>query len=117
VVYGSTSLPGSEGQTHLEAAVTNLLEAFAGVDENPTILWSLRFTQLGLACEDDCQTNTISKGSIPDRMICLPPLSLDIAFDDKIIDAVKAAWKTILGNDVTDAEFMNFDDRVGLDDE
>jgi Rab proteins geranylgeranyltransferase component A len=115
VIYGTTSLSGSEGQSLLEAAVSKLLDVFADEDGNPTVLWSLRFTQLGLACEDDSQRGTVYRSPISDRIICFPPPSLDISFEDGIIDDVKAAWRILMGGGISDSEFMNFDNRADFD--
>lgn len=117
VVYGSVSIPGEEGQALLEAAVSKLLQTFAGSGDEPAVLWTLRYTQLGLSCEKDSDASICSSAR-SDRIVYFPPPSLDLAFDDRMIDAVKAAWKTVMGDEARDEDFMTFEDRgVSLDDE
>ncbi|KAL1970365.1 hypothetical protein VTN77DRAFT_5525 [Rasamsonia byssochlamydoides] len=111
VVYGSVSVPGDEGQSLLDAAVSKLLQTFAGSDDEPVVLWTLRYTQLGLSCEKDSPGASIWKSARSDRIVYFPPPSLDIAFDDRMIDAVKAAWKAVMGEEARDEEFMTFEDR------
>ena len=53
----------------------------------------------------------IRPSSLPDNVICFPPSNLDLAFDDATLDMVKAAWKRTMGDDVSDDEFMKFEDR------
>ena len=115
VIYGSFGLSGSRGYLLLEAAINRLLQSVS--EANAKVLWSLRYTQLG-------RTSTIPDGvqalksSFPsDSVICFPPPSLDHAFDDQLLDMVKGAWKTVMGEDAIDEEFMTFEDREGASDE
>ena len=81
------------------------------------VLWSLRYTQLGRA-DDVIDAAQALKSSSPfGNMICFPPLSLDHAFDDALLDIVKEAWKIVQGEDAIDEEFMKFEDREGVEDE
>ena len=115
VIYGSVGLSGSRGYLLLEAAINRLLQSVS--EAKAKVLWSLRYTQLG-------RTSTIPDGvqalksSFPsDSVICFPPPSLDHAFDDELLDMVKEAWKTVMGEGAVDEEFMNFEDREGAYDE
>jgi Rab proteins geranylgeranyltransferase component A len=45
-----------------------------------------------------------------------PPPSVDLAFDDSILDSVKEMWKRIMGDEVDEEDFLKFDQR-GLGDE
>ena len=110
VVYGSVSLPGSQGQLLLESAVNSLLQFEA--EPTAKVLWSLRYTQLGRFDASQSIATDSSK-----NIICFPPPSLDLAFDDSTIDIVRAAWKMVMEGDAVDAEFMNFEDREGANDE
>jgi hypothetical protein len=83
------SLPGSKGQSLMEEASTDL--AFTDAEGTPTVLWSLRYTQLGLPCGAGYSEGNPFTSPISDRIICFQPSNLDIAFDDGMIDAVKAA--------------------------
>lgn len=114
VIYGSVSVPGPQGQSLLESAVNRLLQSTA--DPTAKVLWSLRYTQLGrynagVGAAQDIESD-YSK-----NIICLPPPSLDVAFDDTMIGVVKAAWKVVMGGNVADEEFMKFEDREGACDE
>lgn len=114
IIYGMVSLPGSKGQSLIEEALNKLLRAFTDADGTPAVLWSLRYTQLGLPCGTGYSEGNPFTSPISDRIICFQPSSLDIAFDDGMIDAVKAAWKRLSGDDTRDEEFMNFEDRAGV---
>lgn len=48
-----------------------------------------------------------------------PPASLDLAFDDGLVDSVKAVWRQVMGVESKDVDFMRFEERevVGDDDE
>lgn len=47
------------------------------------------------------------------RMIAFQPLSADIAFNDSILETVKAVWEKIMGPLAAESEFMRFDERPG----
>ncbi|RJE18284.1 hypothetical protein PHISCL_09379 [Aspergillus sclerotialis] len=113
VIYGSTGLPGPQGQGLIESAVNELLKVVA----NPTakVLWSLRYTQLGR--DDDIVNATQAVEPNTRNIISFPPPSLDLAVDDATIDLVRAAWKAIMGEEAVDDEFMDFEDREGAYDD
>lgn len=48
-----------------------------------------------------------------------PPASLDLAFNDATMNNVNTIWKALTKDDVNTAEadYMNFDDREGADDD
>lgn len=117
VVHGSVSLPGEEGQTLLDLAVQKLLQNFTSGDGTPTVLWSLRYTQLGLTSEDGDASRTVLSSSVSDKILSFPPPSLELAFDDGLVDAVKTAWKAVMGDEAKDEEFMKFEDRPGVEEE
>lgn len=96
----------------METAVSKLLQS-VGPTARP--LWSLRYTQSGR----DSDSSDIAQSVQPDsnNIICVPPPSLDLAYDDDMVDLVKAAWKVILGDEAKDDEFMSFEDREGAQDE
>lgn len=52
-----------------------------------------------------------------ENVICIPPVSLDHAFDDTLLDVVKEAWKIVMGEEANDEDFMQFEDREGADEE
>lgn len=108
------SLPGAEGQELLNLAIQKLLQSMRN-EAGASVLWSLRFTQLGRT--DDAPADLVL--SLAGRVIGLPPPSLDLAFDDDMIDAVQKVWKTVMGNEAREESFMQFEDRegAGVDDE
>ncbi|GAA5231340.1 hypothetical protein GCM10025794_31660 [Massilia kyonggiensis] len=72
----------------------------------------MRFTQLGRPSRDVRGTPGIQRSSLSANILSFPPPSLDLAFDDGVIDTVKEAWKIIMGDQASD-DFMNFEDREG----
>ena len=115
IVYGSVSLSGSEGYALLETAINRLLQSVS--EANAKVLWSLLYTQLGRTSTIPDAVEALKSSSPSDSVICFPPSSLDHAFDDQLLDMVKGAWKTVMGEDAIDEEFMNFEDREGASDE
>jgi Rab proteins geranylgeranyltransferase component A len=53
------------------------------------------------------------------RVLTFPAISLDLAFDDALLDSVKAVWGKIMGEQADYAEFLRFTERehTGEDDE
>ena len=115
VIYGSVGLSGSQGYVLLETAINRLLQSVS--EANAKVLWSLRYTQLGRTSTIPDAVEALKSSSPSDNVICFPPPSLDHAFDDQLLDMVKEAWKTVMGEDAADEEFMNFEDREGAYDE
>lgn len=111
VIYGSVGLSGSQGYVLLETAISRLLQSVS--EPNATVLWSLRYTQLGRTGTIPDGVQALKCSSPSDSVICFPPPSLDHAFDDELLDIVKEAWKTVMGEDAVDEEFMDFEDREG----
>jgi hypothetical protein len=51
-----------------------------------------------------------------DNTLCFPPLPMDLAFDDAVLDNVKSVWEKVTGQD--GGEFLVFQDReTYMDDE
>lgn len=46
-----------------------------------------------------------------------PATSLDLAFNDQILEEVEMKWKRIVGDETEQAAFMQFEERVGMNDE
>ncbi|KAB8253680.1 GDP dissociation inhibitor [Aspergillus pseudonomiae] len=114
VVYGSVNIAGAQGQSLIEDAVHRLLQSNAEPDAK--VLWSLRYTQLGLTSNGASGRSFKLEDPSP-NILCFPPPSLDLAFDDALIDRVKDAWKLVMGDEANEQEFMNFEDREHADDE
>lgn len=116
VIYGSVSVPSEEGQILLEAAINRLLESFSSVESEPKVLWSLRFTQIGILDDSD-RSACIHRSTKSDEILYFAPPSLDLAFDDSIVESVRDAWKAVTGEDVGEDTFMTFEDRETYDDD
>ena len=102
-MYATTS--GSS--TFLETAVERLLQL---VHEStlPEVLWALRYQQ-------HARTLTEASNVQADNIIMLPAPSLDLAFDETVLDTVKAAWQKVMGSDAQD--FLKFEDRNPIGEE
>ncbi|KAL2820000.1 GDP dissociation inhibitor [Aspergillus granulosus] len=111
ILYGSVSITGQQGQSLIADAIDKLLKSNAGPDAR--VLWSLRYTQLGRAVGSDASPANDVSGNL----IRFPPQSLDLAFDDSVIDLVKDAWTIIMGDGASPDHFMKFEDRESYDDE
>ncbi|OKL63268.1 hypothetical protein UA08_01459 [Talaromyces atroroseus] len=116
VIYGNVSIPGKEGQHILEIAIEYLLASLTNANDKPTVLWSLRFTQVGVL-ETSGSPTGICKSTKSDDILFFSPSSLDLAFDDRIVEGVREGWKAILGEEAHDDMFMNFEDREAYDDD
>ncbi|KAI0546986.1 rab protein geranylgeranyltransferase component A [Xylaria curta] len=46
-----------------------------------------------------------------------PSPSVGLAFDDTSLGAIKEAWKIVMNNELSDDEFMKFEDREGMGDD
>src|SRR4051794_32085520 len=101
VLY-ATMLHSESSKALLEAAVSAILK----VAENGEgkLLYALYYEQ-----------NAMS----PSSAATTPNSSLDLAFNDEILDRVEAEWKTILEieNRVEQAQFMQFDERNAMNEE
>lgn len=117
VIYGSVSISGPGGQELVQKAVELLLESFADSENKPTVLWRLCFTQIGSLDLSD-SVDKIHRSSTSDQVLFFPPPSLDLSFDDEVVESVRAGWKAVAGDEAhDDDDFMKFEDREDYDDE
>lgn len=116
VIYGSVSVPGQDGQRLLETAINHLLDSFSDATVKPTVLWSMRFTQVG-TLNDASTSPALYKSTKSDQILYFAPPSLDLAFDDSIVESVRECWKAVLGEEAQDDTFMTFEDRETYDDD
>lgn len=105
VVYATTY----GDQDLVSLAIEQLLQC---IDEpaKPQVMWQLQYQQhVGVPSS--------SNNFDDDKSIALPASSVDMAFDENILDSVKAAWQKITGGQPQD--FLVFEDRnpVGDDDD
>lgn len=105
VLYATTS--GDQGL--ITAAIAQLIQSVEE-PEKPQILWQLQYQQ---RCDIPPSSDNIDE----EKSITLPASSVDLAFDETILDSVKAAWQRITGDQPQD--FLVFEDRnpVGDDDD
>ncbi|KAJ4989323.1 rab protein geranylgeranyltransferase component a [Stagonosporopsis vannaccii] len=107
ILYASTSLSSDKGFMLLTKAVDALLAAVE-VTPHPDVLWSVKYRQRASSGAD----------ILPDgkgRVLSFPPLSMDLAFDDAILDNIKGLWRKIVGEEGGD--FLVFQDREHYDDD
>jgi Rab proteins geranylgeranyltransferase component A len=90
-------------KTTLEEAVSALLKSVGS--GGGKLLYSLYYEQEQQASTADPATPSEA--------------SLDLAFNDEILQAVEDQWKNIMadGNDAVEASFMQFEDREGMNDD
>ncbi|CAE7024893.1 hypothetical protein CFE70_003529 [Pyrenophora teres f. teres 0-1] len=100
VLYAST-LACDNGFELLQEAVKSLLFVVE-VTPPPKVLWSTRYKQR------PCSGTEVLPSGL-DNVVCFPPSSMDLAFNDQILDNVKDVWQKIAGEDA--GEFLVFQDR------
>lgn len=109
VIYGSTSLSGTNGSACLDKAVRLLLDAAPDRDSTNT-LWSLHYQQSGHDPAVETKSNVPSL-TRDGNVFTFPVPSLDIAFDDSLIDMVRMVWDAITEDDPDRGTFLQFTDR------
>ena len=108
VLYASTSLGGQKGFELLQIAVDGLLSAVDATPA-PSVLWSANYQQRPSSGTESLPTDTDS------NIIRFPVPTMDLAFDDAVLDNVKDVWQTIAGEDA--GEFLVFQDREAYDED
>ncbi len=138
VIYltSASTAAAAESQPHsrqiLDRALELLLRAAAPRGENPaTALFKLRYVQsLGADGDGNGNGNGSSEretsrdgsrggdgGGGAASSFSFPPPSPGLSFDDGCLDAVKAAWKLVMGDGVPEDQYMVFPDREGVGDD
>lgn len=111
VIYASTlsSLGGHGGEApgRLATAVSCLLDASPSKDDKPEVLWSLQYRATGRSVSSE--SGEIRFGMC-DRVMTFPPPSIDLTFDDSILENVKEVWKRVMGDAVEESTFLRFDE-------
>ncbi|OAX83591.1 hypothetical protein ACJ72_02038 [Emergomyces africanus] len=114
VIYGSTLITGTDGydgQSAIQSATINLL---ASTDIDAKVLWSLRYTQLGVldagSLPSPAELSSVSS-SLSGRVFTFAPPNLDLAFDDGTLDQVQSIWEAVTEGDAERGEFLHFEDR------
>lgn len=103
VLYATTS--GDQGL--ILAAIAQLIQSVQE-PEMPRILWQLQYQQ-----RRDIPSS--SDHIDEEKSIILPASSVDLAFDEEILDSVKDAWQRITGDQPQD--FLVFEDRNPVGDD
>ncbi|OJD35310.1 rab geranylgeranyl transferase escort protein [Diplodia corticola] len=109
VLYAFASPTGERGAKLLNAAVAALLQS---VDEEitPKLLWSMHYEQCS-------RSGNVVPATTHDSVFAFPPPSLELKFDDSMLDHVRTIWEKIEGDDADPAFFMRFEDREEIDDD
>lgn len=91
----------------LKKAVRETLAAVP-VNPMPETLWSAEYRQHASSGSETLPVEN-------EHILRFPPPSMDLAFDDEILDNVKEMWQRIAGEG--DGEFLVFQDREQYDDD
>lgn len=97
---------GQKGFDLLQKAVQALLSTVE-ITPQPSELWSIQYQQQPSSGSESIPTD--------DHVLRFPTPSLDLVFDDSILDHVKQVWQKIEGDDSD--EFLVFQDRETYDDD
>ena len=91
--------------------------------EKPAVLWSMHYNLRGISPlrsyqDRKANVSTTLVSAKSDYVLVFPPQSLDLAFDDSLIDHVRTAWFKIMGKDPDFEEaFMKFERREDVVDD
>ncbi|CAN9131749.1 unnamed protein product [Alternaria alternata] len=107
VLYASTSMHNQDGFALLRKAIESLLSA-QDITPSPTILWSVEYQQRASSGSEALPSDN-------DHVVRFPPTSMDLAFDDAVLENVKEVWQKIVGDEA--GEFLVFQDREAYDDD
>jgi hypothetical protein len=87
-------------------------QSVVACDANAALLWEMSYTISSLSIDSPPSSTSLVTDS-SGRMIAFQPSREDIAFDDTLLDAVKAVWEKIIGPLAAESEFMRFEERPG----
>ncbi|KAK8110005.1 hypothetical protein PG999_008142 [Apiospora kogelbergensis] len=108
VIY-LTTLSTVNSKHELEQALSMLVNAVEGDESASPCLYQLYYEK---AFGDKAST-TENLGATPN--LSFPPLSATLAFEDSDLEAVKAAWGLVLGDEADEETYLVFEDREGAD--
>ncbi|KAF2202138.1 rab geranylgeranyl transferase escort protein-like protein [Delitschia confertaspora ATCC 74209] len=108
ILYASTSIGGQKGFQLLNAAVETLLRTVEATP-TPVVLWSMRYEQSASTISNPVS----SESAAQEHILSFRPASLDLAFDDEVLQQIKKVWETVSGEDVR--EFLTFEERDNAD--
>jgi len=114
VVYGSTAATDEHSRARLDEAVNKLVST-SNEDRTPSILWSMSYTLRGTSISH--RTSMYHAQDASGHIMSFPPASLDLAFDDDLIDGVEAVWKKIVASESDEVKFMQFEEREAVEED
>jgi len=116
VLYASTSLKGDAGFSLLNQAITSLL-AVVQEGTKPVVLYSMQYEQRSPSSRSFTpgSANRSWRSQKDTHIITFPPVPLDLAFDDSVLENVRKAWEKIMGAEAKD--LMVFEDREAINDD
>lgn len=106
IIYASVHGAGS--QERLAASTNSILSTIEELAP-AKVLWTMSFTLDEAA--GSTPWNSHVKDDATKSVIMLPERAHDLAFDDAVLDSVKDAWETILGERSIEYDFLRFEDR------
>jgi hypothetical protein len=118
IIYASTSA-ASNPKSRLEAAISALISSYPTTQNQENIVTSVTQIQskilFSVYYEQTCSTDN---NTFSNNVFSLASPSVDLAFDDSILDNVKDSWETVMGlgeqdqveNEMSD-RYMVFEDR------
>ncbi|KAI9670855.1 MAG: Rab proteins geranylgeranyltransferase component A [Caeruleum heppii] len=119
VLYGSIQDEVGVDHSLLDLAVRRLLVCANG-ENTPEILFTMRYTQHSVGSRQLSDQSEPTDIQDKRRIIMLPPPSSDLVFDDGVLDRVRGAWESIMGdigNGSPVGDFMEFEDRERFPDD
>jgi len=115
VLYASVAIP--HGFATLDNAIDSFLRS-VGEQHSPEVLWKMQYIHSVPSAPADASTVSASQhANHPEggKIVTLPPLSTDLALDDRVLDDVKQVWLRVTGG--TEDQFMKFGAREGTADD
>lgn len=107
VVYATT-----HGPSELLNQAVERLKSLLAESPPPLSLYALNYEQ-----RDTPAVATSVQNQYDEQTITFPQLSNDLAFDESVLDNVRAAWQKIMGTSAKAEEFLKFEDRNPMADE
>lgn len=118
-----TTLRGSADKSLLNRCLELLLSSLSKDHETPMCLYKLYYEQAQgpVTLEGKSKLNSGSDVDvgIASKTFNFPIPSVDLAFDDTILEPVLQAWQQVMGlsKDDAESEYMKFQDRDGMGDD
>lgn len=106
MIYSSTLCDGLRDRDLLGLAVKSLLYLVDSDESETKVLWNMYYEQRVPASE-----------APQEGVFSFPPSTLDLAFDDGVVETVRDAWRFVLGDEAKDEDFLCFPDREGEESE